>query len=755
MTRHRPWFTIVPVVALLLASCSGTVEESRAEPPTDDGWAFSYIDRGRDAKSPIDLRTLNEPIAGQSGFVKLSADGNSFELGDGSPARFWAVGSNVYQDPEPDAIGRHVRFLARMGVNMVRLHAQICPTGENSKLTDVNEKEIDGIWRFVAEAKQQGIYTTISPYWAHQTDSGNWGIPGQNSGGALWGLLFVDETLQRGYKAWATALYARPNPYTKIPLASDPAVAIIQVQNEDSLLFWTTDQLKPVQKAELGRKFAAWLVGKYGSLAKAQQAWGNGTRPADDFAAGKVAMIEVYWMTQPANIPAGKRGLDQFAFFVETQRRFYEEIGRFYREKLGCKSLLSASNWRAADQKLMDDAERWTYTAMDVIAVNRYYNGGPHLGPNAGWRVEPGDKFVQRSALLNPRELPTNLRQVVGHPNIVTESSWVIPIAYQAEGPFLASVYQSLTGVDAFYWYSLDAVDYNASPFFPYEQVKGQQPLMKFSASIPPILGGFPAAAILYRKGFVRQAKPVVHEEKTLQAIRDRQVPLIGEDPAFDPNRDKAPPASSKPNEKPTTVDPLAFLVGPVEVKYEGDPSKTRVADLSKLIDHRKKRIRSATGEVMLDYDLGLCTVDAPKAQGACGFLSRAGTIALKDLSIRSANTYAAILAVPLDDEPLATSKRILIQIGTAARPTDWATKDVRVKTDDGKVYAGLEVVNTGKPPWRVAESEFGLAVKNPNLTKATLIDPSGRPDGDVPVTKARAGITVTPPTDCMYLILE
>ena len=56
--------------------------------------------------------------------------------------------------------------------------------------------------------------------------------------------------------------------------------------------------------------------------------------------------------------------------------------------------------------------------------------------------------------MLNPRELPTNLKQVVGHPMIITESSWVNPLAFQSEGPFLVAVYQSLTGVDAFYWFT-------------------------------------------------------------------------------------------------------------------------------------------------------------------------------------------------------------------------------------------------------------------------------------------------------------
>ena len=59
---------------------------------------------------------------------------------------------------------------------------------------------------------------------------------------------------------------------------------------------------------------------------------------------------------------------------------------------------------------------------------------------------------------INPRELPTNLKQVVGHPMIVSESTWVSPLAYQSEGPFLTAAYQSLTGVDSYYWFSTGSV---------------------------------------------------------------------------------------------------------------------------------------------------------------------------------------------------------------------------------------------------------------------------------------------------------
>ena len=63
-------------------------------------------------------------------------------------------------------------------------------------------------------------------------------------------------------------------------------MAVIQVQNEDSLLFWTTMGIKPAQQERLGRKFGEWLVKKYGSLDKAMKAWDGVGKEGDDFAAG-------------------------------------------------------------------------------------------------------------------------------------------------------------------------------------------------------------------------------------------------------------------------------------------------------------------------------------------------------------------------------------------------------------------------------------------------------------------------------------
>jgi hypothetical protein len=106
------------------------------------------------------------------------------------------------------------------------------------------------------------------------------------------------------------------------------------------------------------------------------------------------------------------------------------EIARYLREDLGCKQLINAGNWKTADPVLLNDVERWSYTVGDVISVNRYYNG-IHNGPRSGWAWDVGDTFTHATALLDPRGLPLNMKQVAGFPNVVSESGWIAPSKYQ------------------------------------------------------------------------------------------------------------------------------------------------------------------------------------------------------------------------------------------------------------------------------------------------------------------------------------
>jgi hypothetical protein len=228
---------------------------------------------------------------------------------------------------------------------------------------------------------------------------------------------------------------------------------------------------------------------------------------------------------------------------------------------------------------------------------------------------------------------------------------------------------------------------------------------------------------------------------------------VIVEGQSFDPNRDKIAFAEGSPVK--TAVDPLAFLVGPVDVKYGGDPTKTRVAELTPYIDSTRKIVKSNTGEITLDYGLGVATLNAPKAQGVTGFLRQAGgKFQLSDLTIQSSNDYAAISVVAMDNQPLRQSRRLLVQVGTMARPTGWQIREA-TRDQKGRSLQGAEIVNTGQLPILIANTDVSLAIRNPALTKATLLDPAGYAAGPVAVSKSAAGLALKLPANAMYVVLE
>jgi len=87
-----------------------------------------------------------------------------------------------------------------------------------------------------------------------------------------------DDTLKAAYKQWVTQMFTATNPYTGIPLAQDPALAVIEIQNEDNFLWWwDPNRLPEPQLQSLETKFGAYLIAKYGSIAAAQANWARGT----------------------------------------------------------------------------------------------------------------------------------------------------------------------------------------------------------------------------------------------------------------------------------------------------------------------------------------------------------------------------------------------------------------------------------------------------------------------------------------------
>jgi hypothetical protein len=326
---------------------------------------------------------------------------------------------------------------------------------------------------------------------------------------------------------------------------------------------------------------------------------------------------------------------------------------------------------------------------------------------------------------------------------LVTESSWVPPLGYQSEGPFLVAAYQSLTGIDAYYWFATGEEDWrqpgSANGFMPSEG--------KWVCATPMLMGQWPAAALMYRRGYVQRGEPAVVEERPLEDLWNRRMPIIAEDPGYDPNRDRERLSRQT---SPLALSPMAYFVGPVRVKYGGEAPQRRVAKLATYLDEDGKLVKSNTGQLVWDYGKGICTLNAPKAQGATGFLKKEGVMKLGDVELQCGNDYATVLAVAMDDKPLKDSGKILVQVGTTERPAGWETKPVQLKDRPGE-----EVVSFGHAPWMIVKADVSVVVNNSKVTKARILDANGVAVRDVALEKAAGGKRFRFPGDALYVVLE
>jgi len=735
---------------LLVTPCA----DAQTAPTT---WPFQPAPDTFSPDALLDLRTLNEKTAGETGFVRVGADGQ-FVRGDGQPLRFWAVNTEVGRDAwvakplgpktAPD-LARHARFLAKRGVNMVRLHRQLSPdlgSHPNALFTDINEAERDGIWRTVAAMRQEGIYTTISPYWAGPMKfAPAWGLAG-GAAQSAYGLLFFDPVLQAAYRAWLKKLLTERNPYTGVALAQDPSVAIIQLQNEDSLLFWTVDNIKGPQRQALEALYGRFLVAKHGSLSNTLAAWHGERDAADAPEAGRVGLLKLWELTQASSGSKAARRADQTEFYARTMHEFNRQTIAYLRNELGVKQLINAGNWKTASNARLGDAERWSYMPGEVDATN-VYTGGLHQGTYEGWAIVNGDKFSSESVLRHPLALPINLRQTRGRPMLVTEGGWVPPNGFGAEGPFLISAYASLSGVAGYYWFTTGdegwAPPQSANGYLPSQQ--------KWSFADPDVLGTFPAAALAYRRGDVKRGAPVVAEDRPLQSLWDREAPALVEATSFDPNRDAVGLLARLGLD--ASVPASAFLVGPVSVTLGADRPRSRMAAFGPFVE--TGHVRANTGQITLNSAQGFSTIDAPTAQGVAAHFTQSPVHQLSDVRFTSGNPFGAAMAVSLDGLPLARSKRVLVQYGTQSRPTGWKQAPATLSIQGQSAVSGAEVVSVGRAPWQVESAMLDVVVKNAILTRATALDMNGMASGPVALTRAGAQVSFRFPSAAMYVVLE
>ncbi len=624
----------------------------------------------------LDLRYLNETRAGQDG--RVQAQDNKFTLADGTPVKFWAVnaGPGIWDldDASHVYLARH---LAKHGVNMIRLHGGFYDrhTGR------VNLERLRRLQHVVWAMKEAGIYSHISFYFPAWFRLDDWHRE-KNQWPFM--LLFFDPDMQAHYFNWAKQLLTTPSPYTNMPLGEDPAVAILEIQNEDSHFFYTfkKDSCPPARWDTLKSLYGQWLIQKYGSLNQTMAAWNNKTTSGDSPAQGRMELLDAWYMTTDGfkNPPVPKQRIkDQVQFLTDNMRGFYEQAIDRFRSEGHYQGLVSCGNWHTADARMLDALERYCYTAGDVIDRHGYFSP-PHSGDASSYSVRTGQSFQSESALHLLRNNPLPYVETEGFPNIISEIGWPMPNMYRGEAAFLCAAYGAMLGVDGIFHFAVGSAGWD-------------QQVGKFVLNTPTALGGYFAPALMYRLQYVKEAPVVVRESLAMDKLLDLQGSAAYVRPALDKLREAQIPGNrALPQALGDDVDPTAFYIGRVVRNYQGQPSQSGQMDLAPYLNRQTQTIASVTGELHWHYGTGVATVNTPKAQGAAGFLGVESAIVLDTVTISVENDYATVLVVALDDLPLSESRRVLIQCTTLDQPYGWHTSDAN--------GLGGTIEEVGGAPW-------------------------------------------------------
>src|SRR5258706_9705878 len=568
--------------------CASLIVLCQAVRPSE-GWFAFAAKPDTFADSPIDLRFLNENLAGEHGLIAVK-DGRFVHGGNNESVRFWAVNGPPHEAKDRAALRQTARMLAKYGVNLVRRHGQVF-----NKDGEVDPAAVKHAIAIVEEMKAAGIYTHLSiyfPLWLAPRADHPW-LLGYDGKKHPFAALMFNPKFQEKYREWLKALVTTPNETTGKQLVDEPAVFGLELQNEDSFFFWTfsSDNIPDAQLRIIETQFGDWLKQKYGSLDAAFAAWKNQTVKRDAPEEGRVSFRPLW------NIFNEKSARDQdtAGFLFEAQTKFYQATVAFLR-RLGFKGLITASNWATASPEVFGPLEKLSYTAGDFIDRHGYFECN-HKGDNAAWSVRNGHTYSDRSALRFDAQDPTKPKQFVHpimdphydrKPSMISETTFCRPNRYRSEAPLYFAAYGALQDSDCIVHFALDGNHWSVKPGFWMQQ---------WTLMTPAMTGQFPAAALIYRRGLISAGKVLAEIKLNKTDLFHLKGTPLPQDAALDELRLKDVPAgvTLKPGQR---IDPLIHYAGQVAVSFVGEPASTKLSDLAPYVSHANKTVTSSTGEL-------------------------------------------------------------------------------------------------------------------------------------------------------------
>ena len=722
------------------------------------------------ANSIIDMHSVvdaNTGIpAGKYGHLTRVQD--HFELSghSGTPVKFWGLTSNhpsslvgTVNTVYTNIFNQQAHFYSKHGVNIVRRHPMFEEIGESQDpaLMDIFDQWFNAL-------KNNGIYMDWSVFYPDNTNDGvtKAFVPAPDTAFAalltgagvtmdqLWNELpagaaantkrlggmdnFVTP-YQQGQWNWEKTLLQHTNPYTGMQYVNDPALAIIEVQNEDCLFWWSplsnlaagTDY--PNHTKLLKYMWFKWLGAKYATDAALKTAWGSGWQTGDSVVTfnPNMKIYEPWTLDATLSIvPAEKaRAGDFVRFLAETQRATYQTRMDNLRA-LGFQGVQVSTGWLSAGAGPAA-ANTWADDAGDAIDRHAYMGGS--IG---GWYVATGTVYNDIQ-LSNPGGFVFGARtigigahgdtgpyeslyQVEDKPAIATEWDDSPPTQWRAE----------ITPLFAFYGMGLQGWDASLNFAGSYAWMETAWPGPYFGpgmyvAETPLYMAQYPALALAVYRGDIQQGDPAAARRMSVDDL------FRGVDPLS-----QNLPGGGYPGMQNMYTPGEVNAIGRVTMKADASltsASSTKL-DWTAYWDQTHKVITSTAGggtlhQLVWDYNNRIVQVKSPKTQALIGWAGGNPTYNLGDVQATVTTPFVDLIFTSLDNQPLGSSASILV----TALAQD---------TEAGALYAGggTSLTAIGGPPLLLQPVQASITMGGLPVSSVRVVDVYGVPtNANVPVT--------------------
>ena len=629
----KPFRVLIVLVYLSLPLSS--LAKSKFEPLDQNTWKKALFSWD---SSPVDLSFLNHKPAGKFGPVR--AAGDKLIFANGNEARFWGVNIQAHAlfNTDDKHIARHAKRLARLGINLVRIHHHdshwvkpnvfVSTTNHTRTLQASSMRKID---QWITALRNEGIYIWLDLHVGRKLRPGDHIYAYEETKGDISAYGYLNRSIQTRMIEFQENYLNHTNVLTGIKYKDDPAIMGVLITNENTL------------SHNGGNRY---LTNK------------NAPKHNALFNSDRLAMTQRTGLSYEKTYNTWLPGESKI-YLSDVEHRFNQSmISSLHR--LGVSTLIATNNlWNTPAYTLP------SLTDGDLIDTHAYGQGN----------ALKKDPRKQHNFLA-----PIALGAIAGKP--VTISEWNV----QSDGvrdrfymPLYTAAISSFQGWDAAMLYGYSQVPLNTST-----QVRNWS-----SYNDPALMGMMPAAALLYRQRHVAQAK------KNYLLKLNRQTLFYQQTTAASSKTIRTLLEQHRLTIGLPQIKELPWLTATPAVN-----AAVETEDIDKdFLPADQQFVESDTKELKRHWGLGIHMINSRQTQSATGWI---GGKKIKldhvQLSIDTKNALVSIQS--LTEMPITLAKSILITLcaqvneRVAGKTPFWSepvTGTINIRSSPGKYLYALD----------------------------------------------------------------